>query len=67
MKMRVPTAHEKMSVNSYVGKISHNTGVNFFEIIASNYDNGEISGKVTVDFVQRKKEELVRKLNRLIN
>lgn len=40
MKMRTPTAHERMSVNSYVEKISHNTGINFFEIIASNYDNG---------------------------
>ena len=67
MKMRAPTAHERMSVNNYVGKISHNTGINFFEIIASNYDNGQISGKVTVDFAQRQKEELVRKLNRLIN
>ena len=67
MKMRVPIAHERMSVNSYVGKISHNTGVNFFEIIASNYDNGQISGKVTVDFAQRQQEEVVRELNRLIN
>ena len=67
MKMRVPIAHERMSVNSYVGKISHNTGVNFFEIIAFNYDNGQISGKVTVDFAQRQKEEVVRELNRLIN
>lgn len=67
MKMRTPTAHERMSVNSYVGKISHNTGINFFEIIASNYDQGQISGKVTVDFAQRQKEELVRELNRLIN
>ena len=65
--MRVPIAHERMSVNSYVGKISHNTGVNFFEIIASNYDNGQISGKVTVDFAQRQKEEVVKELNRLIN
>ena len=65
--MRVPIAHERMSVNSYVGKISHNTGVNFFEIIAFNYDNGQISGKVTVDFAQRQKEEVVRELNRLIN
>ena len=40
--MRAPTAHERMSVNSYVRKISHNTGVNFFEIIASNYDQGQI-------------------------
>lgn len=67
MKMRAPIAHERMSVNSYVGKISHNTGINFFEIIASNYDQGQISGKVTVDFAQRQKEEVVRELNRLIN
>ena len=67
MKMRAPTAYERMSVNSYVEKISHNTGINFFEIIASNYDNGQISGKVTVDFAQRQKEEVVRELNRLIN
>ena len=67
MKMRAPTAHERMSVNSYVGKISHNTGVNFFEIIASNYDQGQISGKIIIDFAQRQKEEVVRELNRLIN